>query len=210
VTTLSASKILMAAYLAELRRAARQLPRGRRAELVDQIEEHLRDAVPSDASEAATRTTLEKLGQPDELVAAERERLGLDPFSGGRFEWIAVALLLVGGIVVPIVGWLIGALMLWSSHIWTTRDKLIGTFLLPGGLGAALYLATIVGNTGGHSCGSFAPGSAAHVVTQCGGGVSAATLALRVILGVILVITPILTAVYLSRRMRRPWKESVS
>ena len=52
----------------------------------------------------------------------------------GPVEWGAVILLLIGGIVIPVVGWIVGALLLWVSQAWTLRDKLIGTLLVPGGL----------------------------------------------------------------------------
>ncbi|MGZ6692732.1 MAG: hypothetical protein ACXVHQ_35640 [Solirubrobacteraceae bacterium] len=44
-------------------------------------------------------------------------------------DWLTVALLLVGGLVVPVFGWALGLLLLWSSSVWTQRDKLIGTMI---------------------------------------------------------------------------------
>lgn len=35
------------------------------------------------------------------------------------------------------VGWLTGVLMLWTSSQWRTRDKIVGTLLLPGGFAPA-------------------------------------------------------------------------
>ena len=35
------------------------------------------------------------------------------------------------------MGWLIGLILLWSSRLWTTRDKLIGTLIVPGGIATA-------------------------------------------------------------------------
>ncbi|MGI8577682.1 MAG: hypothetical protein ACR2KG_07135 [Nocardioidaceae bacterium] len=52
----------------------------------------------------------------------------------------AVVLLLVGGVVVPVVGWLVGAVMLWSSTAWCVKDKLIATLLVPGGLSTVVLL----------------------------------------------------------------------
>lgn len=51
-----------------------------------------------------------------------------------RGEVAALWLLLIGGIVLPVVGWIIGVVLLWASELWTRRDKLIGTFVVPGGL----------------------------------------------------------------------------
>jgi hypothetical protein len=39
----------------------------------------------------------------------------------------------VGSLLFSIVGWLAGALMLWASPTWTTREKWIGTLVPPGG-----------------------------------------------------------------------------
>jgi hypothetical protein len=49
-------------------------------------------------------------------------------------------LLLIGAFVVPVVGWIVGVVLLWSSKVWTRGQKLLGTFVLPGGLAAVLLL----------------------------------------------------------------------
>src|SRR3954469_19764241 len=51
---------------------------------------------------------------------------------GGR-EWATVVLL-------PVV-WVVGVVLLWRSRAWTTRDKLIGTLVIPGGLAYVIYVA---------------------------------------------------------------------
>jgi hypothetical protein len=61
-------------------------------------------------------------------------------------EIATLVLLPLGGVVIPLLGWLIAAALLWSSDAWTTRDKLIGTLLVPGGLGPPIYfLAGAIG-----------------------------------------------------------------
>jgi hypothetical protein len=40
--------------------------------------------------------------------------------------------------------WPIGVLLLWRSPAWNRRDKLIGSFVLPGGLALARWLQTEV------------------------------------------------------------------
>ena len=62
-----------------------------------------------------------------------------------------IALLLVGGFLWG-VGWLVGVVLLWLSDAWTIRQKLIGTFVVPGGLALPLYLlivATLATSSGG-------------------------------------------------------------
>ena len=49
-------------------------------------------------------------------------------------------MLLIGGIVIPIFGWVIGVVLLWVSNAWNVRDKIIGTVFVPGGLGLSLFL----------------------------------------------------------------------
>lgn len=59
-----------------------------------------------------------------------------------RGEVVALWLLLIGGIILPVLGWIIGVVILWASERWTRRDKLIGTLVVPGGL--LLPLAVLV------------------------------------------------------------------
>ncbi len=108
--------------------------------------------------------------------------------------------LLFGGLVIPILGWLIGV-MLWSSRVWATRYKLIGTLLIPGGLGGAVYVGLFAAS-GGQSCGSRQARPGGPFVTHCAGGPSSATTALQIALLVVVVATPIATAAYLSWRIR--------
>src|SRR3954452_7606151 len=48
-------------------------------------------------------------------------------------EWATIVLL-------PVV-WVVGVVLLWRSPVWTTRDKLIGTLVVPGGLAYVNYVA---------------------------------------------------------------------
>jgi hypothetical protein len=45
-------------------------------------------------------------------------------------------ILLGMSMLVPFLAWLAGLALLWRSHIWTTRDKRIGTLLAFGSAGA--------------------------------------------------------------------------
>jgi hypothetical protein len=47
-------------------------------------------------------------------------------------EWATVGLL-------PLV-WVVGVVLLWRSRAWSTRDKLIGTLVVPGGLAYVIYV----------------------------------------------------------------------
>jgi hypothetical protein len=183
------------AYLKQLRRAARRLPRANRDELVAQIDEHLREALPPGATEAAVRTELDRLGSPAEIVAAEYERLGVAPVSGGWFEWITLLLLLIGSLIIPILGWLVGVIMLWISGVWSWREKLAGTLLVPGGLGGLALFALL--GAGSQGCPS-PPRSNIH----CSGG-SALPDVLVAFLLVFGAVASIAMVVYLGRQVRR-------
>src|SRR5208283_1241521 len=101
--------------------------------------EHLSDAIPADASEEDARDVLRRLGDPGEIIDAERPELIVSAGRRGTQEWPAVFLLLFGFIAAG-VGWVVGVILLWRSRAWTMRDKLIGTIVLPGGLLATVLL----------------------------------------------------------------------
>jgi hypothetical protein len=137
---------LVAEYLKRLRRAAARLPPGRRAELIAEIEAHLADALDPGVTDAEALHALRRLGPPEAIVAAE------DPAAAtparreprGRKEWLAMVLLLFGGLIAG-VGWLVGAILLWTSRAWTRREKLVGTLVVPGGLLLPVYILHTTG-----------------------------------------------------------------
>jgi len=152
---------LVADYLARLDRAAQVLAPDRRTELVEEIRDHITQARASGTvgDEAAVRTLLDRLGDPDEIVAAAREgEPVVPPAPAGTWAppqpWptrrpsigleIAAVLLLTVGSIIPLVGWLIGVVLLWSSRRWTVVDKVLGTLIVPGGPLAIALLAVVV------------------------------------------------------------------
>jgi hypothetical protein len=169
-------------YLNRLRQAASGLPRAQRDELVEQIEAHLAEAAPPGAAEVDVRTALDRLGEPADIVA-EAAPTHADPVvvpQRGAHEWFAIFGLLLGGFVIPVAGWFAGVVLLWTSRAWTTRDKVIGTVLLPGGLGA---LPVVLLGAGLHTGGAAAP--------------------VALIIGLVsLSVVPILTAIYLAIRAK--------
>ena len=182
---------LVAGYLRELDASVRTLPRARRDELVQQIEEHLDEAIAPGASEADVRNALDRLGRPETIVAEEFDRLGIQPAKAGKLEWITVFLLPLGFLVIPIVGWVFGVTLLWISRVWNTREKLIGTLLPPGGLSAMLYLLLFT------SICTETEGAGGAATEQCSGGVFG-VLTIPVIIA--FVIAGIATPIFLARR----------
>jgi hypothetical protein len=166
-----------AAYLQQVAREGRDLAGDRLAELLVDLEEHLSAAIPADASEEDAREVLGRLGGPR--------------------EWVAIFLLLFGFIAAG-VGWIVGVVLLWSSRAWTTRDKLLGTLVLPGGLGlTAVLLLFALGRPRKTICIHYGT-SVAHCTYSTSSGPSTiASIAL-----VLLALTPLATAAYLARRAR--------
>src|SRR5687767_11415213 len=127
---------LVANYLKRLEKELSDLPRARRRELVEEISEHIDEARSGleAQSEAEMRTLLDRLGDPADIAAEARERFGVQPKKSGAVEVGALILLPIGGVIVPVLGWVVGVVLLWVSDVWSKREKLIGTFAVPGGL----------------------------------------------------------------------------
>jgi hypothetical protein len=60
------------------------------------------------------------------------------------YDIVTVALLMVGGLLLPFAGWLIGAGLLWSGPRWSTRDRLLGTLIWPLGPGGLVLLFALL------------------------------------------------------------------
>ena len=195
MTTETTLHPLAQTYLKELRRRARVLPRARRDELLADIEAHLAETAPPGASEAVVRTALDRLGDPVAIVAAEVGDPPL-PRRRGPLEWGAIILLLVGGVVIPVIGWIVGALLLWISQAWTVRDKIWGTLVLPGGLLPAVWL--VFAPVSIESCGSGPGGT-----TTCTGGPTTTQQTINIAFFIVAVALPCFTAAYLARRAQR-------
>jgi hypothetical protein len=97
-----------------------------------------------------------------------------------RREWATVGLL-------PLV-WVVGVVLLWRSRAWTTRDKLIGALVVPGGLASIIYVVA----------------DAARIVLQrcqpegCAVGIAVDPLSAVVLAA--MTVLPLATAVYLAIR----------
>jgi uncharacterized membrane protein len=151
MNTMTVTDRLIQDYLDHLERAARTLPAAHRAEILAEIKEHISItlAQSEDQSEATVRSILTRLGTPEDIVREAESGLPAAPARRrvGAFEIVTVVLLLVGGIVIPLIGWVIGAVLLWASARWTIRDKVIGTLVVPGGLGLAVWLTLFASST---------------------------------------------------------------
>ena len=123
------------AYLRELEAELRDLPAARRDELVEEIREHIDSALENaqNGDEAEVRNVLERLGDPAEIAAEARERFGIRRVKPGIREILVLILLPLGGFLY-LIGWAVGAILLATSTVWTSREKVIGLLVVPGGL----------------------------------------------------------------------------
>ena len=134
--------VLLRDYIRRLEAAAWPLAAERRIELAGEVREHIETALAKAGSrdETTIRNVLERLGPPEEIVAAEAEpgsapvtatigqRSGQSPW--GPLEVVALLLLTVGAVLLPVVGPLFGLVFVWLSGQWTTRNKLIATVIV--------------------------------------------------------------------------------
>lgn len=163
-------------YLKQLDSELADLPRLRRREIVEEISEHIAEALTASPSqgEAEVRTLLDRLGDPAEIADEARERFGVQPRKARALEIATLILLLVGGVVLPVIGWLIGVVLLWVSDAWNSRDKLIGTLVVPGGLLLPVALLTMA-TSAGSGCSTPVPARGASEAAPCIGGSGGST-----------------------------------
>lgn len=184
-------------YLERLESELAGVPRAGRREVVDEIEAHIWESLAEIApdDEAGVRNVLERLGDPAEIAAEARERFGVPRPRTGWREVGALILLPFGGVILPVVGWFAGLVLLWVSDAWTTRDKLIGTLVVPGGLLLPFFLFVRVGSGSEQICRNGGPGRP----PVCTGGL--APVWPVVLLG-FLVLAPLVVDAYLIWRLR--------
>lgn len=198
-------------YLTRLAGASQALPPDRRTELLAEIRGHIAASLSgaADADEAAVRTMLDRLGDPADIVAAAVEDDPPDHPSAqgtqGRRPGIGLevgaVVMLTAGSLIPIIGWVVGLILLWSSGVWRRSEKLLATLIVPGGPGLGLLIGTL---PAGQSCSTTSGGSVGGQVTTtepvCTG--FALPPALGIALMLFVLIAPIVVAIVLISRAR--------
>lgn len=133
---------LIADYRERLIHATTGLPAAHRAELLGDIDTHLSEAASQAPDEASVLQMLDDLGAPESIAEAAREEAGVPP--GGRtdgslfYDVLSVLVLLLGGFVVPVVGWIAGVIMIWNGPRWTMVDRWVGTLAWPAAIAPPL------------------------------------------------------------------------
>jgi hypothetical protein len=203
-------------YLARLADAAQALPADRCADLLSEIREHIvaSRAEGDGADESAVRTMLDRLGEPADIVAAAVED---DPPEHAAYperpqarrpgiglEIGAVVMLTLGSLI-PVIGWAVGVILLWSSGLWRRSEKVLGTLIFPGGPGLALVLGGATGfaltdRPCSISVGPAIGGQPMTPVEVCTGSALPPVLGIAVLL--LVLIAPVVVAIVLLGRAR--------
>jgi len=130
-STLHANALVLQ-FRRDLRHATKALPRQQRRALLDDIDAHLDEALPPDATDSDVRAVLDSLGDAEAIAAAATPAGALADRRIAPEVW-ALVMLTIGSLL-PVLGWAIGLALLWRSRRWSTRDKLLGTLVWPGGM----------------------------------------------------------------------------
>lgn len=191
-------------YFERLERELADLPPQRRRDLMEEIRDHVGQALASnpDPTEADVRNVLDRLGDPAEIASEARERLGLRRAGASWTDWAAVVLLPFGGLLVVVphlgiygaLGWVAGAILLLISRVFSPRDKAMGILLFPGGLLLPLALTLAAGSVCTETT------VAGQAVRSCSGFSLPPLLGIPLLIALILV--PLLVAVHLGSTLR--------
>ncbi len=204
---------LVKQYLARLNAAASGMPADRRHELIDEITTHIEEAMAAAPGQpGGIQAVLDQLGTPEEIVRAAGAGAGPETAMGypaanplGAVEILAILGLLIGGIIVPVVGWLAGVVLLWISPRWKAGDKLLATLVWPGGLLAPLVAFAVLGATAMFTVGSTCVVYLGSKGTRCTQPPIPPWLAITIaiIVMVAAVAGPVLVSIRLIRQARR-------
>lgn len=137
-------------YLRRLDTAAAELPPARRAELVAEIREHITVALAEgpDQGEAAVRTVLDRLGDPEDIAREAAGQAAPKAVTGATGGPLSAAKVLPGlgaalvlatlTLLAETAGWialLIAAVLGWTLIRWPLRQKLLIVVVWPVGFG---------------------------------------------------------------------------
>ena len=189
-------------YMSRLERALASVPDVRRHELLDEVRAHIDEArseLPNE-TDADLLNILDRLGDPAETAAAELSRLESAPSNRRNWRGLEIATI----VLLPLF-WPVGVILLWLSDTWTTRDKLIGTLLPPGGYLGTLFLGFLLAlGSVAPVCRTVSDESGRILSTTCppGGWQTAINIGAALLL-IVYLVGPILTVGYLALRLQR-------
>jgi hypothetical protein len=193
-------------YLERLNAALADVPPDRRNEIVGEIRSHIAEqrAALHDETDADVYNLLERVGEPSELASAARSE-SRSPAEPRQERGRAGAVEILALVLTPLV-WPVGVILLWTSSAWSTRDKLIGTLVPPGGylgLFVSLLLLEWFGWTTASTCGGGVD-SHGNVSQSCAQGWEQALFAIALVgVIVLLLLVPVAVGIYMARRLGR-------
>lgn len=175
--TQATAHVLREEYLARLDEAMRTVPHGVASEIRAGILEELQGL---DADETAAR--IARLGDPAEIAREARNETSVEApivpvaptpelpaprpstTSTRGFAIVAGLTLSFGGIVVPFVGWFVGAVLVIMSPLWKTWEKVVAIVVpfVAGGLSTLLLSSMVTVSTWESSAGSSGAESLAN------------------------------------------------
>ncbi len=139
------------AYLDKVEANLAQLSHRRRERALERLGEKIVAEIGNDIGVPHVMFVLAEFGTPEEQaekIAGDKAGPAPEPnvaperpagfLERSRGAIATVLLLALGGIVIPVIGWLAGVVLLWRSRAWAWWDKVIGTAVLPGGFAAVL------------------------------------------------------------------------
>lgn len=193
---------LVDGYLGRLELELHDLPPERRREIVDEIRGHIAEERRTirDESDTDLLNLLDRLGDPSEIAAEARgDRAAATTPSENRLGVLEIL-----AVLFTVLIWPVGVILLWASPAWSTRQKLIGTLVPPGGYPGIFLLFNLLSLVLLQSA----------TVTQCGSGPGmnvcpwewSQALLTFAFLGVTIVwlVAPIAVAIYLVTRLTSP------
>lgn len=125
------------AFLRQLDAALADVPPGTARDIRQGIAEELMSLPPE-----KVRERIQQLGDPALIAAEARAEVGTARFGKGRASaaYVVVAALAVafGGFVLPLVGWIVGYVLVWLSPAWRRWEKIV---MLSVPLGMTLLVA---------------------------------------------------------------------
>jgi hypothetical protein len=101
-----------------------------------------------------------RIGDPADIAAEARERFGIADGPAATWRESTAVVLLLAGWLAPFLGTIVALILLWISRVWSWRQKVAATFLMPGTLLLpAAFLVTL-----------SSEGSVSGCPVQVGGG----------------------------------------
>lgn len=195
---------LVDGYISRLELELLDVPPERRREIVDDIRNHIADERSAliGETDADLLNLLDRLGDPAEIAAAGRDGQSGPPApSTNRVGWVEVLAL----ILTPFI-WPAGVVLLWLSSSWTTKQKLIGTFIPPGGYPGilfALQLSLLMNVHAGSGCGTSFDDQGQVISTTCAPAWEQTVLTIAIMsVFLVVLLLPVMVGIYLATRLR--------